>query len=121
MRNPPNYYRILHVQPDAPDAVIKSTHRTLMQRMKMHPDLGGDHAQAVLINEAFAVLSDPAKRAAYDRTLARETEPRGAASPPEPPKAPSPAETPKPSSSHSPKVNTSACRFCGTNLPAASS
>jgi hypothetical protein len=45
---------------------------TLMQRLKMHPDLGGDHLHAVLINEAFATLIDPAKRAVYDRTLARE-------------------------------------------------
>lgn len=62
-----NYYRILHVQPDAPTEVIKSSYRTLMQRMKMHPDLGGDHAEATLINEAYRVLTDPDKRAAYDR------------------------------------------------------
>jgi DnaJ-class molecular chaperone len=47
-----NYYRILHVQPDAPTEVIKSSYRTLMQRLKMHPDLGGDHSEAALINEA---------------------------------------------------------------------
>lgn len=40
-----------------------------MQRMKMHPDLGGDHWQASLINEAFATLSDPTKRARYDQGL----------------------------------------------------
>ena len=34
----------------------------------MHPDLGGDHWHAALINEAFAALSDPEKRAAYDRS-----------------------------------------------------
>ena len=45
---------------------------TLMRRLKMHPDLGGDHARAALINEAFATLVDPVRRAAYDRVLARE-------------------------------------------------
>ena len=40
-----------------------------MQRMRMHPDLGGDHWQASLINEAFATLSDPDKRARYDTEL----------------------------------------------------
>ena len=40
-----------------------------MQRLKMHPDLGGDHWQASLINEAFATLSNPQKRAAYDRDM----------------------------------------------------
>ena len=64
-----NYYRILHVQRDAPLEVIKSSYRTLMQRLKMHPDLGGDHWNATLINEAYQVLTDPEKRAAYDRTL----------------------------------------------------
>jgi hypothetical protein len=64
----PDYYKLLHVQPDAPDEVIKASYRTLMQRLGMHPDLGGDHATAVLINEAFTILSDPAKRAAYDQT-----------------------------------------------------
>ncbi|MDJ0927389.1 MAG: DnaJ domain-containing protein [Gammaproteobacteria bacterium] len=64
-----NYYRILHVQPDAPTEVIKSSYRTLMQRLRMHPDLGGDHWNAALINEAYAVLTDPEQRAEYDRQL----------------------------------------------------
>jgi len=61
-----NYYRLLHVQPDAPTEIIKASYRTLMQRLRMHPDLGGDDWNASLINEAYAVLSDPDKRAAYD-------------------------------------------------------
>jgi len=64
-----NYYRILHVQRDAPLEIIKTSYRTLMQRMKMHPDLGGDHADAQLINQAYATLSDPERRAAYDAGL----------------------------------------------------
>ncbi len=62
-----NYYRILHVQPDAPAAIIKSSYRTLMSKLRMHPDLGGNHDEALLVNEAYAVLSDPDRRAAYDR------------------------------------------------------
>ena len=61
-----NYYRILHVQPDAPEAVIRASYRTIMQRLKAHPDLGGDGQAAALLNEARAVLTDPARRAAYD-------------------------------------------------------
>ncbi len=64
-----NYYRILHVQPDAPGAVIRMAYRTLMQKLRMHPDLGGDGATATLINEAYATLSDPARRAQYDTQL----------------------------------------------------
>ena len=67
--NQRNYYRILHVQPDAPQQIIASSYRTLMQKLKQHPDLGGEHANAALINEAYAVLTDPAKRAAYDQAL----------------------------------------------------
>lgn len=67
MENRRNYYRILHVQPDAPVEVIRASFRTLMQRLKMHPDLGGDHWNAALINEAYSVLTDTAKRASYDR------------------------------------------------------
>jgi curved DNA-binding protein CbpA len=62
----PDFYRLLHVQPDAPLAVIRSSYRTLMQRLKAHPDLGGSHEQAALLNEAYAVLRDPARRRAYD-------------------------------------------------------
>ncbi len=70
MENRRNLYRILHVQPDAPEEIIRSSYRTLMTKLRRHPDLGGDHFTATLINEAYAVLSDPEKRAAYDRALA---------------------------------------------------
>lgn len=69
MGNRRHYYRILHVQPDAPLEVIKSSYRTLMTKLRQHPDLGGDDANASLLNEAYAVLTDPAKREAYDREL----------------------------------------------------
>lgn len=68
-RNRRNYYRILHVQPDAPGAVLKSSYRALMRTLEMHPDRGGEHWNAALINEAYGVLSDPVTRAEYDRTL----------------------------------------------------
>ncbi len=40
-----------------------------MQQLKHHPDLGGDTSKAALINEAYAVLSNAAKRARYDAEL----------------------------------------------------
>ncbi len=66
MENRRNYYRILHVQQDAPEEIIRSSYRTLMTKLRHHPDLGGDHFTATVINEAYAVLSDPGRRAAYD-------------------------------------------------------
>lgn len=69
MANRRNYYRVLHVQPEAPEEVIKASYRTLMTKLGAHPDRGGDHATAALLNEAYAVLRDPARRKAYDLTL----------------------------------------------------
>lgn len=84
----PDYYRLLHVQPDAPREVIRSSYRTLMQRLRAHPDLGGDHHRATLLNEAWSVLRHPEKRASYDaarsagaavrRRPRQETQPPGA-------------------------------------------
>ncbi len=68
-RNRRNYYRILHVQPDAPAAVVKSSYRAMMLSLEMHPDRGGEHWNAALINEAYGILSDPAKRERYDQKL----------------------------------------------------
>ncbi|MBT4522335.1 MAG: DnaJ domain-containing protein [Halieaceae bacterium] len=67
VENRRNYYRILHVQPDAPREIIRSTYRTMMHKLRMHPDLGGDDWNATLLNEAYETLSDPKKRANYDR------------------------------------------------------
>ena len=69
MKNRRNYYRILHIQPDAPLDIIKASYRTQMQKLKMHPDLGGDEWDASVLNEAYQVLSNPKKRAAYDATF----------------------------------------------------
>lgn len=81
-KNRRNYYRILHVQPDAPVEIIKSSYRTLMQKLKAHPDLGGDEWNAALINEACAVIIDPEKRAAYDASL-REQKQQQTETPPQ--------------------------------------
>ena len=74
-RGPKDYYAVLHVQPGAPVEIIRASYRTLMQRLKAHPDLGGETGSAAEINEAYAVLKDPAKRAAYDSTLPGRTVP----------------------------------------------
>ena len=51
-----------------------------------HPDLGGTTDGAILLNEAYAVLKDPTRRAAYDRLFleqfAATTEASGTAVPP---------------------------------------
>ncbi len=67
-----NYYRILRVQPDASTAVIRNNYRTLLQKLRQHPDLGGDHWNASLLNIAYRTLNHPARRAAYDRELLQQ-------------------------------------------------
>ena len=74
MKNRRNYYRILHVQPDAPVDIVKASYRTQMQKLKMHPDLGGDEWNASILNEAYRVLSNPEQRAAYDATFLGDRE-----------------------------------------------
>jgi DnaJ-class molecular chaperone len=111
MKNKRNYYRILHVQPDAPQAIIKSSYRTLMHRLGQHPDLGGEHWNAALINDAYAVISDPRKRAEYDRTLLQANAPssingqRG--------KVPTTSVTPRNQSREYRHVGQDVCAFCG--------
>ena len=59
-----NYYRLLHVQSDAPHEVIKAAYRALISGH--HPDHGGDNEDAALLNEAYHVLCDPVQRGEYD-------------------------------------------------------
>ncbi len=66
-----NHYEILEVHPKASPEVIKAAYKSLMQRH--HPDRHPGDAQvaqrAVLISQAYEVLSDPNRRAAYDLEL----------------------------------------------------
>lgn len=63
-----DYYSILEVERDATAETIKKSFRKLA--LAYHPDRNDDpqaEAQFKLINEAYAVLSDPEKRRRYDR------------------------------------------------------
>ncbi len=110
MKNRRNYYRILHVQPDAPAAIIKSSYRTLMQKLKAHPDLGGADWNAALINEAFAVVMDPARRARYDAELGYRAHQR----PPGEGKKTGASQPPPPETHGTRTGRATSCPFCGT-------
>ncbi len=64
MHAPPDYYRVLHVQPDAPAAIIHASYRTLVQRA-LGASRGSD--EIALLDMAYAVLGDPQRRTAYDQ------------------------------------------------------
>lgn len=61
-------YEVLGVASDASPEALRAAHRERARRL--HPDLAsGDAAAMRALNEAWAVLSDPDRRAAYDRSL----------------------------------------------------
>lgn len=62
MESEKDYYALLGVAPDAPDAVIRAAFRTLV------PDAQQDQPRFAQLMEAFATLKDPELRAEYDRT-----------------------------------------------------
>ena len=67
-----DHYRVLQVDPSAEPEVIDRAYRALA--LKYHPDRSAGTPDATgtrmrRINEAYAVLSDPARRARYDATL----------------------------------------------------
>ena len=66
-----DYYAVLGVAPSADPEVIRAAYRVLAQRH--HPDRNGtaDGSAMVKLNQAYAVLSCPQRRADYDRSQHR--------------------------------------------------
>jgi hypothetical protein len=84
-----DHYEVLNVERTASAAEIKSAYRKLA--LQVHPDQGGNAALFRLVQEAWNTLSDPAKRAAYDRGLDSHSTPPPSPPPPAPqPPAPEP-------------------------------
>ena len=59
-----NYYQTLGIDNTANNEDIKRAYRKMA--MRHHPDRGGDQTEFQKIQEAYSVLSDPAKRQQYD-------------------------------------------------------
>jgi len=70
MAQGPDPYKILQVDPEAEDEVIQAAYRRLAQ--KYHPDrTSGAEAmeRMVSINAAWELIGEPARRAAYDKSV----------------------------------------------------
>ena len=71
-----NYYLILGVPPDASVEQIRGAYRR--QAKELHPDYYGQDSKPFLaLQEAYAVLSDPVQRRAYDSKQRRYAAPVG--------------------------------------------
>ncbi|MES6854826.1 J domain-containing protein, partial [Cutibacterium acnes] len=69
----PTLYEVLGVAPDATDTQLKTAWR--LAAKATHPDAGGDPQAFTAARHAWEVLSDPARRTAYDADLAGEDDP----------------------------------------------
>lgn len=73
-----NYYKILEVDKNASDEIIERAYKVLVK--KYHPDLQTEQnkeeaaKRITIINEAYSILSNPLKRAEYNKKLQKETE-----------------------------------------------
>jgi len=66
-----DHYAILGVAKNASPDEIKKAYRKLAS--KHHPDKGGDKAIFQQVQEAYSVLSDPAKRQQYDNPMPKDS------------------------------------------------
>lgn len=75
-RDPKGYYARLEVDPGAPKETIAAAYRR--KARVLHPDIPvtGNTAAFVAVKEAYEVLIDPLRRAAYDRSARQATAPR---------------------------------------------
>ena len=78
-----SHYDVLGVAPTAPTSEVRRAYVTLARQH--HPDRAGGDADAMrAINEAWATLRDPDRRASYDRSLTSTAPPSPNAHAPEP-------------------------------------
>lgn len=71
MPTEPDYYQVLQISPKADPAIVKAAYYAHLKTLKKHPDLGGNHEEASLLNEAYEVLGDPHRRRSYDQQFVK--------------------------------------------------
>ena len=74
------HYEVLGVAPTAPTSEVRRAYVTLARQH--HPDRAGGDADVMrAVNDAWATLRDPERRASYDLALGREAPPVTASEP----------------------------------------
>ncbi|KAM5566388.1 chaperone protein dnaJ C76, chloroplastic [Rosa sericea] len=70
-------YDLMGIDSSSDHSEIRKAYRTLQKRC--HPDIAGaaGHDMAIILNEAYALLSDPNQRLAYDKEHSKIAELRG--------------------------------------------
>ncbi|XP_068461997.1 chaperone protein dnaJ C76, chloroplastic [Phaseolus vulgaris] len=70
-------YELLGIDSSCDQSEVKGAYRSLQKRC--HPDIAGPagHDMAIILNEAYAILSDPNARFAYDKEQAKSSEFKG--------------------------------------------
>lgn len=70
-----DHYQVLQISRDADQVLVDKAYRVLS--LKYHPDTSGESEEVSTrrmqrLNEAYAVLGDPVRRARYDAILPQE-------------------------------------------------
>ncbi|KAK7407797.1 hypothetical protein VNO78_09886 [Psophocarpus tetragonolobus] len=70
-------YELLGIDSSCDQSQVKVAYRSLQKRC--HPDIAGPtgHDMAIILNQAYAILSDPNARLAYDKEQAKSSEFKG--------------------------------------------
>lgn len=117
-----NYYELLQLQPAASTAEIQSAYHRQRASL-LAADVEDLPQQLTMLDEAYAVLSEPGQRAAYDRSLSDEPSSRSLVLADQPAGilAPRPSSVPvvqrecwkcgKPN-----PIQATMCAFCGTQI-----
>lgn len=127
-----SYYDILGVSPTATDAAISAAYAQARAAQQRQTDADPAHSAAMLqlLDTAYATLSDPDRRAAYDRSrdgnttmrlpqLAAEAAPLARPAAPQPIAPAQPAAfAPAPSVLSTPEAPPRTCPHCGQHNPA---
>ncbi|WP_156756288.1 J domain-containing protein [Actinokineospora pegani] len=105
-----DYYELLGVRRDAGRAEVRSAFRALAK--VLHPDAGGTAGTFRLLKTAYETLSDPARRAEYDRGGNTPAVPD-----PRPPARARGAARPRPRTRHDPGFVPPRCTVPPASLP----